>query len=219
MHPASVSRDAQATFPHPRAGDSSLTPPLLLKSWWMQIRAHGRPHTFPLRSAASHVPDERATPKVAAETIAALLELQESTYLDDRSGLSRSWPPEHAMDAVQLARFLEGHRLCLLATTSPRGEPQIRPVRFTVDGHAFWIVSGPSERVRNLAQNPHGSLAVLEGEGPTHRFLLAEGALVTHSSASHHLRRLWRTRHGGDPGSFATAWLELTPSRLFTYHP
>jgi len=165
------------------------------------------------------VPDQVATPKVAAETIAALLELQESTYRSDRSGLSHWWPPEHAMDAVELARFLEGHRLCLLATTSSRGEPQIRPVRFTVDGYAFWIASGSSERVRNLATNSSASLAVLEGEGSKHRFLLAEGTIVTHSSASHNLHQLWRTRHGGDAGSFATAWLELTPSRLFTYRP
>jgi general stress protein 26 len=123
------------------------------------------------------------------------------------------------MDAVELGRFLEGHRLCLLATTSSRGEPQIRPVRFTVDGCAFWIASGSSQRVRNLVTNPSASLAVLDGEGRKHRFLLAEGTIVTHSSASHALRQLWNSRHGGDAGSFATAWLELTPSRLFTYRP
>jgi len=61
----------------------------------------------------------------------------------------------------------------------------------------------------------------MDGEGPAHRAVIAEGPAVLHEVRStdplpEAFRRRWMGRHGAVP-SWAAALIEISPDRLFSY--
>jgi hypothetical protein len=61
----------------------------------------------------------------------------------------------------------------------------------------------------------------MEGEGSSHRAVIAEGPVKLHKAIEfEHLpgefRKLWVARHGEQP-TWAVALIELRPDRLFSY--
>jgi Pyridoxamine 5'-phosphate oxidase len=88
-----------------------------------------------------------------------LIRLQDTSYGSADRALHGSWPPESAMDAEELSSFLDAHRYCILATTTPKGRAQARPVGFTVFDGAFWFATVDGGRLLVAWEERHGSRA------------------------------------------------------------
>jgi predicted nuclease with RNAse H fold/nitroimidazol reductase NimA-like FMN-containing flavoprotein (pyridoxamine 5'-phosphate oxidase superfamily) len=142
--------------------------------------------------------------------------LQEASYDRAAESLRRSWPRERQLRAGELERFLAEHRYCVLATTAPRGRPQARPVGFVVLGASFWFASVAGARLRNVERTPWVSVVVSEGEGESHRAVVADGPVTVVDRPPAQVLAEWQARHGTEP-SWAAAWFELRPERLFSY--
>jgi len=150
--------------------------------------------------------------------VSALLALQAATAARATPGELASWPPERAMDEHELAAFLERRSFCVLATSTPRGRPQARPVAYTYRDGAFWFASVGGARLRNLRAEPWASLVVEEGDRGDHRMVLAEGPVDVHAAAPPAVAEAWERRHGSR-AEWAAAWLELRPHRVFSHRP
>ncbi len=120
------------------------------------------------------------------------------------------------MDAAELGAFLRERTYCVVATATARGRAQARPVGFAVVAGAFWLATVDGGRLRNLRREPWLSLVVSEGEGESHRAVVADGPVTIHESPPEDVLALWEERFGSRAG-WAAAWLELRPSRLFSY--
>lgn len=141
-----------------------------------------------------------------------LLELQRESFARAAPALLGSWPLERALGAEALAALIDENDFCVLATVTPRGRPQARPVRYAVAGTSFWIASVEGARLRNLRASPWASLLVSVGSGGDHRALLAEGPVVLHHEPAPELVR----RFGARP-RWAAAFVELRPERVLSY--
>ena len=142
--------------------------------------------------------------------------VQSASYDRADRALAGSWPRERSMDDETLRDFLEERRYCVLATGSPRGRAQARPVGFLVVGDSFWFATVAGGRLRNLERTPWASVVVSEGEGSAHRAVAADGPVTVHADPPPGLLPLWEARFGSQP-DWAAAWLELRPERLFSY--
>jgi predicted nuclease with RNAse H fold len=145
-----------------------------------------------------------------------LAELQAASYASAGAALVGSWPAERALDEDELAAFLDERLYCVLATASPGGRAQARPVGFTVFGGAFWFATVAGGRLRNVERTGWASVVVSEGEGAAHRAVAADGPVVVHEQPPTGLPAGWEERFGSEP-AWAVAWLELRPARLFSY--
>jgi len=142
--------------------------------------------------------------------------IQAASYERADRALAGSWPRDQAMDDETLRAFLQERRYCVLATGSPRGRAQARPVGFLVVGGVFWFATVAGGRLRNLERTPWASVVVSEGEGDAHRAVAADGPVTVHREPPPGLLALWEERFGSQP-EWAAAWLELRPERLFSY--
>jgi nitroimidazol reductase NimA-like FMN-containing flavoprotein (pyridoxamine 5'-phosphate oxidase superfamily) len=154
-----------------------------------------------------------------------LAELQRRSYARAR-GVRGSWPEEDALDEAELADLLGKHRYCVLATGRPNSRASAAPVAFVVQGGSFWFATVEGLRLRNLRSTPGAAIVVMEGggvdgAGPSHRAVTAEGPTLLHEGdefarAFEPLRDDWLRRHGGPP-DWAVALVELRPERVFSY--
>jgi nitroimidazol reductase NimA-like FMN-containing flavoprotein (pyridoxamine 5'-phosphate oxidase superfamily) len=145
-----------------------------------------------------------------------LVLIQQASYERAGPGLRGAWPPESAMNASQLASFLAERRFCVLATTTPKGRPQARPVGFTVSGTSFWLATVAGGRLRNVEQMPWISLVVTEGDRGSHSAVVVDGPAIVAERPTEELLAAWEDRHGSR-ADWAAAWLEVRPARLFSY--
>lgn len=162
-----------------------------------------------------------ARPPGRRDDTTLLAAIQERSYTHAGPGIRESYPKAQAMDAASLAKFLDEKEYAVLATARPDGRPHAAPIAYTVWGSGFWIGSVRGARVRNLRARPYACIVVMEGEGASHRAVVAEGPVTLHDPAEFNslpkqLRDLWRRRHGGAP-TWAAVLIELRPSRLFSY--
>ena len=140
-----------------------------------------------------------------------LLAIQRESFARASPAVLGSWPPERALDAERLAALVAEHDFCVVATVTPRGRPQARPVRYAVVGGAIWFASTAGARLRNLRASPWASLVVSVGSGAEHTLLLAEGPVVVYEEPPPELV----AAHGETP--WAAAYVELRPDRVFSY--
>ena len=145
-----------------------------------------------------------------------LAAIQSASYEGAGVALVGSWPRESALDADELAAFLEERLYCVLATAPPNGRAQARPVGFTIFGGAFWFATVAGGRLRNVERTAWASVVVTEGEGAAHRAVAADGPVAVHEQPPTGLLARWDERFGSEP-EWAVAWLELRPERLFSY--
>lgn len=146
----------------------------------------------------------------------ALIRLQEASFARAQAGLRSSWPIDSGMDAAQLRSFLDGHRYCVLATTTAQGHPAARPVAFTIIGTSFWFATVAGARLRNIERTPWASVVIAEGDGDEHRAVAVDGPATTVRKPSEQLMAAWEARHGSRP-EWAAAWFEIQPARLISY--
>ena len=150
---------------------------------------------------------------------AALAAVQDASYAKAR-GIESSWPQTAALDADGIAAFLGRRRYCVLATGRPDGRPHAAPVAFVVADGAFWFATVAGLRLNNLRATRWASLVVIENE-PDHVALTAEGPVTVYeddafTSAFEPLRECWLEQHEHGP-DWATALVEVTPERVFSY--
>jgi nitroimidazol reductase NimA-like FMN-containing flavoprotein (pyridoxamine 5'-phosphate oxidase superfamily) len=146
----------------------------------------------------------------------ALIRLQEASFARAQDGLRSSWPRDSGMDAAQLRSFLDGHRYCVLATTTARLHPAARPVAFTVIGASFWFATVAGPRLRNLERTPWASIVVAEGDAGEHRAVAVDGPATITRQPSEQLLAAWEARQGSR-AEWAAAWFEIRPTRLISY--
>jgi len=149
---------------------------------------------------------------------AALVQIQRASYERAGSGLRSAWPEDSAMEAAQLASFLREHHYCVLATTTPKGRLQARPVAFTVLGASFWFATGAGGRLRNVEQTPWVSFVVADGDRGSHRAVVVDGDALVVEQPTEELVAAWNEKHES-AADWAAAWLEVKPARLFSYQP
>ena len=152
-----------------------------------------------------------------------LLAVQRSSYEAATPGFRRAWPEERALNRDGLAALLGRHRYCVLASSRADGRAHAAPVAFVVHDGAFWFATVAGLKLRNLAANPWAALVVMEGDadegesGDPHVALTAEGPVTLHAIDDwRSLETDWLRRHT-DPPTWATAFAELRPARLFSY--
>lgn len=155
------------------------------------------------------------------EDASAFIEIQERSYARASPSILTSYPHSRAMDAPRLAAFLDGRRYAVCATSRMDGRPQASPVAFLIWNGAFWFASVRGARLRNLRARPYASVVIMDGEGPAHRAVIAEGPALLHEVRSadplpEEFRQRWIERHGALP-SWAAALIEIRPDRLFSY--
>lgn len=151
---------------------------------------------------------------IDAET---LITIQRTSYERATAALRSAWPPESAMNADELARFLTEHHYCVLATVTKKGQPQARPVAFTVLGASFWFATVAGARLRNLERTPWVSFVVAEGDRGSHRAVTVDGPVTIVGDPDERLLAVWDERHGSR-GEWASAWFEVRPARLLSYN-
>ena len=144
--------------------------------------------------------------------------VQEQSYAKAGRSVLASWPAGRSMDEEALGRFLARKRYCVLATVTPAGAPQARPVAFCLVDGALWFATVGGARLPNLRADPRVSVVIAEGEAAEHAMVLAEGGVEIHEddATRERLTQVWREQHGSEPG-WAVAFLELRPERVFSY--
>jgi nitroimidazol reductase NimA-like FMN-containing flavoprotein (pyridoxamine 5'-phosphate oxidase superfamily) len=145
-----------------------------------------------------------------------LVRIQQESYERASAALRSSWPSGSAMGAKQIADFLIEHHYCVLATVTSKGQPQARPVAFTVIGSSFWFASVAGARLRNLERTPWVSFVVAEGDRGSHRAVIVDGPVAIVGAPDEKLLTAWEKRHGSR-AEWAAAWFEVRPTRLFSY--
>jgi hypothetical protein len=153
--------------------------------------------------------------------IELLVEVQRRSYARAAAGVRSSWPETEALDTEGFGALVGDVPYCVLATSRPDGRAHAAPVAYSVAEGVFWVATVEGLRLRNLRARPWASLVVMEGEGDHHRALTAEGPVRLHEGADleaihARLAGLWAKRHGSAP-SWAVAFVELHPERVFSY--
>ena len=152
------------------------------------------------------------------QALAAWLDrLQDASF--SRAGAVRNaYPPERRMTGPQLAGYLARRTYALASTTRRDGRPHAAPTLFSLHAEAFWLPTlGRAVRVDNVRCYPWLALSVLEGEHDAHAAVLAEGPAEVLETAPQEVRDITEVRNRGGNLDWATAWLRMTPERLFTF--
>jgi Pyridoxamine 5'-phosphate oxidase len=130
--------------------------------------------------------------------------LQDASF--SRAGAVRkAYPPERRMYA-------------LASSTRPDGRPHAAPTLFSIYAEAFWLPTlGNAARLGNVRAHPWLALSIIEGEHDTHAAVLTEGPAEVLATVPEDVRSITKLRNRGGSLDWATAWLQMTPQRLFSF--
>jgi hypothetical protein len=144
--------------------------------------------------------------------------LQEASFNRAGQALRTAYPPQRRMTGPQLVGYLQRRTYALASSTRPDGRAHAAPTLFSIYAEAFWLptVSGAA-RLANVRVHPWLALSVIEGEHDTHAAVLTEGRAEVLASVPEDVRRTTELRNGGGSLGWATAWLRMTPQRLFSF--
>jgi Pyridoxamine 5'-phosphate oxidase len=161
---------------------------------------------------------ERAASAGDPALAAWLARLQEASF--DRAGqaLRNAYPPQRRMTGPQLASYLTRRTYALASSTRPDGRPHAAPTLFSLYAEAFWLptLSGAT-RLGNVRAHPWLSLSIMEGEHDTHAAVLTEGPAEVADTVPEDVLSITELRNRGASLAWATAWLRVTPQRLFSF--
>jgi hypothetical protein len=156
---------------------------------------------------------------VSDPSLAAWLgQLQEASFSRAGRVVRKAYPPERRMTGPQLAEYLERRTYALASSTRPDGRAHAAPTLFSIYAEAFWLptLSGAA-RLRNVRAHPWLALSVIEGEHDTHAAVLTEGPAEVLTTVPEDVRSTTELRNDGGSLDWATAWLRVTPQRLFSF--
>lgn len=144
--------------------------------------------------------------------------LQEASFSRAGQVVRKAYPPERRMTGPQLAGYLERRTYALASSTRPDGRAHAAPTLFSIYAEAFWLptLSGAA-RLRNVRAHPWLALSVIEGEHDTHAAVLTEGPAEVLAIVPEDVRSTTELRNDGGSLDWATAWLRVTPQRLFSF--
>ena len=144
--------------------------------------------------------------------------LQEASFSKASPTMSKAYPPERRMTAPQLAGYLDRRAYALASSTRPDGRAHAAPTLFSLYAESFWLptLSGAA-RLRNVRAHPWLALSILEGEHDTHAAVLTEGPAEVLATVPEEVRSITELRNVGGTLDWATAWLRVTPQRLFSF--
>lgn len=144
--------------------------------------------------------------------------LQEVSFSRAGRALRTAYPPQRRMTGAQLASYLKRRTYALASSTRPDGRAHAAPTLFSVYAEAFWLPTlRGAARLGNVRAYPWLALSVLEGEHDTHAAVLTEGPAEVVATVPHEVRSITEVRNRGGSLDWATAWLQMTPQRLFSF--
>jgi hypothetical protein len=122
------------------------------------------------------------------------------------------------MTGPQLAEYLARRTYALASSTRPDGRAHATPTLFSIYAEAFWLPTlGAAVRLRNVRAHPWLALSIIEGEHDTHAAVLAEGKAEVLTTVPDDVWSITELRNRGGSLNWATAWLLVTPQRLFSF--
>lgn len=144
--------------------------------------------------------------------------LQDASF--DRAGhrLRNAYPPQRRMTGPQLASYLTRRTYALASSTRPDGRPHAAPTLFSLHAEAFWLptLTGAT-RLSNVRAHPWLALSIIEGEHDTHAAVLTEGPAEAVNNVPEDVLSITELRNRGASLAWATAWLRVSPQRLFSF--
>jgi len=144
--------------------------------------------------------------------------LQEASFGQAGQATRTAYPPERRLTGIQLAEYLGRRTYALASSTRPDGRAHAAPTLFSVYAEAFWLPTvGGAVRLRNVQAHPWLALSVLEGEHDNHAAVLTEGPAEVLTTAPAEVQKVTELRNAGGTLDWATAWLRMTPQRLFSF--
>ena len=144
--------------------------------------------------------------------------LQEASFSLAGPALRDAYPTERRMTGPQLAEYLTRRTYGLASSTRPDGRAHAAPTLFSIYAEAFWLPTlGAAARLRNVRAHPWLALSVIEGEHDTHAAVLTEGPAEVLTTVPDDVRSITELRNRGGSLDWATAWLRMTPQRLFSF--
>jgi hypothetical protein len=144
--------------------------------------------------------------------------LQEDSFTRAGAVMRQAYPPERRMTGPQLAEYLARRSYALASTTRPDGRAHAAPTLFSTYAEAFWLPTlGAAARLRNVRAHPWLALSIVEGDHDTHAAVLTEGPAEALTAVPDDVRSLTEVRNRGGTLDWATAWLRVTPQRLFSF--
>lgn len=144
--------------------------------------------------------------------------LQEESFRQGGQAVRTAYPPERRMTGLQLAEYLDRRTYALASSTRPDGRAHAAPTLFSIYAEAFWLPTvGGAVRLRNVQAHPWLALSVLEGEHDTHAAVLTEGPAEVLTTVPPEVHNVTQQRNAGGTLDWATAWLRMTPQRLFSF--
>lgn len=152
-------------------------------------------------------------------TLAAWLgQLQDASFGQAGPAVRKAYPPTRRMTGSQLARYLGRRTYALASTTRPDGRAHAAPTLFTLYANAFWLptIDGAA-RLGNVRAHPWLALSIIEGEHDTHAAVLTEGPAEVLPTAPQDVQSATKSRNRVGSLDWATAWLRMTPRRLFSF--
>jgi hypothetical protein len=144
-------------------------------------------------------------------------QLQDASF--SRAGAVRkAYPPERRMTGPQLAGYLARRTYALASSTRSDGRPHAAPTLFSIYAEAFWLPTlGSAARLGNVRAHPWLALSIVEGEHDTHAAVLTEGPAEVLAAVPEDVRSITEMRNRGGSLDWATAWLRMSPQRLFSF--
>jgi len=145
-------------------------------------------------------------------------QLQDESFSRAGRAVRKAYPPERRMTGPQLAGYLARRTYALASSTRPDGRPHAAPTLFSIYAEAFWLPTlGGAVRLGNVRAHPWLALSIIEGEHDTHAAVLAEGPAEVLATVPEEVRSITKLRNAGGSLDWATAWLRMTPQRLFSF--
>jgi hypothetical protein len=168
------------------------------------------------------MPDDRREDPLASAgepALAAWLgQLQDASFSRAGPAVRTAYPPERRMTGAQLARYLDRRTYAVASSTRPDGRPHAAPTLFSVYAEAFWLPTvGGAVRLGNVRAHPWLALSVVEGEHDAHAAVLTEGPAEVLTAVPDGVWSSTERRNHGGRLDWATAWLRMTPERLFSF--
>ena len=145
-------------------------------------------------------------------------QLQDASFHRAGPAVRKAYPPQRRMTGSQLASYLQRRTYALASSTRPDGRAHAAPTLFCTYAQAFWLPTlGSAARLSNVRAHPWLALSIVEGEHDTHAAVLTEGPAEVLATVPKDVRDITELRNRGGHLDWATAWLRMTPQRLFSF--
>jgi Pyridoxamine 5'-phosphate oxidase len=166
----------------------------------------------------SNRPEELVASAGDPALAAWLARLQDASFSRAGPALRTAYPPERRMSGPELAGYLARRTYALASSTRPDGRPHAAPTLFSIYAEAFWLPTlGSAVRLGNVRAHPWLALSIIEGEHDTHAAVLTEGPAEVLATVPEDVRSITELRNSDGSLDWATAWLRMTPQRLFSF--